>query len=176
MISLVYPIAKHFKYAAEYQAAIPYYLQLISLYSKLCDYCNELEIIKDIQFMLNRIEMDENELARIEIETMVAKADCYKGLGRYTEAYGLYDDVLLFIDDAEYSPTLIDVYYNKGYCLYMVGKVMEAREILLSISEQFKLWENYKKDYFHIISLMASICDSTNDSATQRQLYLESLT
>ena len=107
---------------------------------------------------------------------MVAKADCYKGLGRYTEAYGLYDDVLLFIDDAEYSPTLIDVYYNKGYCLYMVGKVMEAQEVLLSISEQFKLRENYKKDYFRIISLMASICDSTNDSATQRQLYLESLT
>lgn len=176
MISLVYPIAKHFKYAAEYQAAIPYYLQLISLYSKLCDYTNELDIIKDIQFMLNQIEMDENELERLETVTMIAKADCYKGLGRYTEAYGLYDDVLPFIDDTGYTSTLIDVYYNKGYCLYMIGKVMEAQDVLLSISEQFNLRENYKKDYFRFTSLMASICDSTNDSATQRQLYLESLT
>lgn len=148
MISLVYPIAKHFKYAAEYQVAIPYYLQLISLYSKLCDYSNELDIIKDIQFMLNQIEMDENELERLETVTMIAKADCYKGLGRYAEAYGLYDDVLPFIDDTEYTSTLIDVYYNKGYCLYMIGKVMEAQEVLLSISEQFNLRENYKKTIF----------------------------
>jgi len=176
LISLVYPIAKHFKYAAEYQAAIPYYLQLVSLYSKLCDYSNELDVIKDIQFMLNQIEMDEDELDRIETATLIAKADCYKGLGRYTEAYELYDDVLLFIDDTEYTSTLIDVYYNKGYCLYMIGKVVEAQELLLSISEQFNLRENYKKDYFHITSLIASICDSTHDSATQRQLYLESLT
>lgn len=175
-ISFVYPIAKHFKYAAEYQAAIPYYLQLISLYSKLCDYSNELEIIKDIRFMLNQLEMDENELERIEIVTIIAKADCYKGLGRYTEARGLYDEVLSFIDDTAYSQTLIDVYYNKSYCLYMEGKVIEAQEILLSVCELFKLRENYKKDYIHIISLLASICDSTNDSATQRKLYLESLT
>lgn len=176
MISLVYPIAKHFKYATEYQAAIPYYLQLISLYSKLCDYTNELDIIKDIQFIINRIEMDETEIERLETVTMIAKADCYKGLGRFTEAYELYDDMLAIIDGTKYSPTLIDACYNKGYCLYMIGKVLEAQEFLLSIIEQFKLRENYKRDYFHIISLIASICDSTNDSATQRQLYLESLT
>lgn len=174
-ISLVYPIARHFKYAVEYKAAIPYYLQLISLYSKLSDYSNELKIITNIQFMLNQIEMDENELEQIEIVTMLAKADCYKGLGQYIEAYGLYDDVLSFIDDTVYSPILIDVFYNKGYCLYMVGKVTEAQEVLFSINEQFKLRENYKKDYVRIISLIASICDSTNDSATQRQFYLESL-
>lgn len=139
-------------------------------------YSNELDIIKDIQFMLNQIEMDENELEKLETVTMIAKADCYKGLGRYTEAYGLYNDVLPFIDDTEYTSTLIDVYYSKGYCLYMIGKVMEAQEVLLSISNQFNLRENYKKDYYRFTSLMASICDSTNDSATQRQLYLESLT
>ena len=175
-ISLIYPIAKHLKYANKYQAAIPYHLELISLYLKLCDYSNELEIIEDIQFMLNRIEMDENELEQIEIITMIAKADCYKGMGHYAEAHGLYVDILPFIDDTEYSPVLIDVCYNTSYCLYMTGKVMEAQEILLSISEQFKLRENYKKDYIRIISLLASICDSTNDSTTQRQLYLESLT
>lgn len=175
-ISLIYPIAKHLKYASEYHAALPYYLQLISLYSKICDYLNGLEIVKDIQFILKYVEMDENQLERIEIITMISQAGCYKGLGRYAEALEVYDKVISFIDDTEYSQTLIDVSYNKAFCLYMTGKVIEAQDSLLSVCECLQLRENYKKDYIRIISLLASICDSTNDSSTQKQLYLESLT
>ena len=149
-ISLVYPIAKHFNYAAQYPAALPYYLQLIPLYSKLCDYTNELEIIKDIQFILNQIEMDEDGLDRIEMEVMLARADCYKGLGRYTEAFELYNETLAFIDDETYSETLIEVCYSKGFCLYMSGKVIEAQEALLAVCEQFGLQEKYKKDYLSL--------------------------
>lgn len=175
MISLIYPIAKHFRYSTEYQKALPYYIQLVSLYSKLCDYTNELEAIKDIYSILDQIEIDDNELNDIEIGTLLAKAECHKGLGQYTEAYRLYNETLEFIDDVSYSPTLIDVVYNKGYCLYMMGNVLEAQEILRSTCDKFKLRENYKKDYIRIISLLASICDSTNDFSTQKKLYLESL-
>lgn len=174
-ISFVYPIAKHFNYAANYQAALPYYFQLISLYTELCDYTNELNIIKDIQFILNLIEMDEAEIDRLESEVLLAKADCYRGLGQYVEAYELYDEVLSFIDDTMYSQTLIDINYNKSYCLYMNGKVIEAQQTLLTLCKRFNLQEEYKKDYIRIISLLASICDATNDYSTQKQLYIEAL-
>lgn len=175
-IFLVYSIASHFKSATEYQSALPYYLELVSQYSKLCDYTNKLETIKNIQFILNQIEIEENELDKMEIDIMIWRADCYKGLGQYTKAYELYNELLEFIDDETYSQVLIDAYYNKSYCSYMMGKVIEAQEILNLASIKFNLRENHKKDYIRIISLLASICDSTNDSTTQRKFYIESLT
>jgi len=175
-IFLVYSIASHFKSAAEYQSALPYYLELVSQYSKLCDYTNKLKTIKNIQFILNQIELEENELDKMEIDIMIWRADCYKGLGQYTKARELYDELLEFIDDETYSQILIDAYYNKSYCSYMMGKVIEAQEILYLASKKLNLRENHKKDYIRIISLLASICDSTNDSTTQRKFYIESLT
>lgn len=176
IISLEYPIAKHFKYATKYKDALPHYLQLISLYSKICDYTNELEIIKDLRLILNQIEMNEDELDKIETELTIYMADCYTGLGKYQEAHELYEEVLSFFDNTVYSKMLIDVYYKKSYCLYMIGKIIEAQETLNFLCEQFNLLEKHKKDYIRIISLLASICDSTNDTVTQRKLYLESLT
>ncbi len=175
-ISLIYPVAKHFKYATEYQEALPYYLKLISLYSQISDYYNGLRIVKDIQLIIDYIELDENELERIEIVTMMYQANCYKGIGRYEEALEVYDDLLSLTDDSVYSQNLISISYNKAFCLYMTGKILEAQDILLSVCERLQLRKNHKKDYVRIISLLASICDSTNDSITQRQLYLESLT
>lgn len=175
-ISLLYPIAKHFNYAADYQAALPYYLQLVTQYSKLCDYTKELEVIKEIRFILGLIEMDEAELDKIETDMLIAEADCYKGLGRYAEAYESYDEALSYVDDGTYSQALVDVNYYKAYCLYMTGKVIEARQTLLSVGQRFNLQEAHKKDYIRILSLLASICDSTNDFVTQKRLYTEALT
>lgn len=175
-ISLIYPIAKHFYYAADYQAALPYFFQLVSQYSKLCDYTNEMKAVKDIQFILERIELDESELDTMETNVLIAEADCRKGVGQYAEAYELYDKVLSYVDDTAYSQLLIDITYDKAYCLYMAGRVMEAREILLFVCGQFNLQHEHQEDYIRIISLLASICDSTNDPMTQKRLYIEALT
>ena len=175
-ISLLYPIAKHFNYAAEYQTALPYYLQLITQYLKLCDYTKALETIKEIRFILDRIEVDEAESDKIEMDVSIAEGDCYRGLGQYAKAYESYDEALAYIDDAAYSQELIDINYNKAYCLYMTGKVIEAQQTLLSVCEQFNLQEENKKNYIRILSLLASICDSTNDPVTQKNYYINALT
>ncbi len=175
-ISLVYRIAKHFKYAENYQDALSYFRQLVLLYLKICDYKNNLTVIEDIRFIISHLDIDDNKMDQIEYEITIASAECYKGLGQYNEAHDFYMEALSFISETDYSKELIDVFYNKCYCLYMMGRVIEAQDILTFICQHFNLKDKNKKDYIRIISLLASICDSTNNTTMQKKLYIEALT
>ena len=175
-VSYIYPIAKHFQYAMKYQDALAYYLKLLPDYVALCDYNKGLEIVHDIQYILQSPEFDADSFDDISLVVQRAEADCYRGIGNYTTAYELYKDILTYIDFGVYSKTLIEINCDMAYCQYMTGKVNDAQRALQSICNSFNLSENHREDYIRIISLLASMCDSTSDFLTQKQYYIEALT
>lgn len=175
-ISYVYPIAKHYKYAAKYYDALPYYLKLISGYTALCDYTNELTAIRETKHILALVDVELEKLDKLEFSVAKAEADCLTNLGYYENARELYEGILPYIEQTEYSEELIDLKYNMAYCLYMMGKVGEAQQELYKSCDQFELRTKHRAAYIHLATLLASICDSTNDRIAQKRYYAEALT
>ena len=80
-IESIYPIAKHLKYAQNYDTAITYYLDLIIKYEQITDYHHELEMIKDIRYMLDFVDVDKFNLDSLEYNILKSEAHCHKELG-----------------------------------------------------------------------------------------------
>jgi len=175
-ISYTYPIARHFKCAQEYSAALHVYLQLITSYLKICDYSNARETIQTARSVAEYVDLDETSDARIEYTLQRNEALCLKGLGLYEEAYEKYKAAQAHIDSESDTKEYIEISFQMAYCLYMTGKVNEARQRLLSLCDRFHLRENDIDQFIKAISLLASICDATNDTTTQKKYYIEALT
>jgi len=175
-ISYTYPIARHFKCAQEYSAALPVYLQLITSYLKICDYSNAREMIQVARSVAEYVDLDETSDARVEYTLQRNEALCLEGLGLYEEAYEKYKAAHVHINSESDTKEYIEISFQMAYCLYMTGKVNEARQRLLSMCDRFHLRESNTAQYIKAVSLLASICDATNDTITQKKYYIEALT
>ena len=174
-ISALYPIAKHLKYAQNYDVAIIYYLELVSKYERISDYSHELTAIRDIKYMLEYVNWDSLHLDSLEYDVFKAEADCYRNIGEFSKACQVYDECLSYFDIDEFSIPIVELLYPKAYCLYMNGKLDEALKILYHTKEYFEKNNISNLLYMKILSLLASVCDATGDEESQKKYYTRTL-
>lgn len=174
-IAALYPIAKHFKYAQNYDASIVYYIELVSKYERISDYLHELAAIQDIKYMLEYVDLDSLHLDSLEYNVFKAEADCYKNIGNFSKACQIYEECLSYFDINEFSELVVELLYRKAYCLYMNGQLDEALEILYHLKEHFEKNGISNDLYIKLLSLLASICDVTGDRESQKKYYTKAL-
>lgn len=175
-IAALYPIAKHYQYAQNYESAIIYSIELISKYDRISDYAHELNIIQDIKYMLEYIDLDRLHLDSLEYDILKAEADCYRNMGIFTQANNLYEECLNYFNIDEICEPVVELLYQRSYCLYMSGEIEESLKILNYIKEYFERDKIYNYLYIRALSLLASICDSTGDIENQKKYYIKALT
>lgn len=174
-IAVIYPIAKHYKYAQNYDTAIIYYIELISKYESISDYLHELAAIRDIKSMLEYVDFDRLHLDSLENIILKAEADCYRNMGDFPKACQIYEECLSYFDIDDLSESAVELRYQQSYCLYMDGEIEDALKILHRIREHFEKNGIYNYSYIKLISLLASICDATGDSEKQKKYYTKAL-
>lgn len=174
-IESLYPIAKHLKYAQNYDTAITYYLDLIIKYEQITDYHHELEMIKDIRYMLDFVDVDKFNLDSLEYNILKSEAHCHKELGNYDNAYALYEEAKDFLENAEFSEELFEILHLQSYCLYMSGDVEGTLNILNSLLEQVSQSFVNRNLYIKTIALLSSVYDVTGNKNLQKQFFIEAL-
>ncbi|MEH2960541.1 TIR domain-containing protein [Candidatus Merdisoma sp. JLR.KK006] len=174
-IAALYPIAKHFKYAQNYDAAIIYYIELVSKYERISDYIHELAAIQDIKYMLEYVDLDSLHLDSLEYNVFKAEADCYRNIGNYSKACQVYEECLGYFDIDDFSESIVELLYQKAYCLYMSGDLDGTLKILNHIKEHFEKNEIFNVFYIKLLSLLASVCDATGDEESQKKYYTKAL-
>lgn len=174
-IAALYPIAKHYMYAHNYDAAISYYIELIAKYEQISDYIHALAAINNIKNMLEYVDWERLHSDSLEYDILKVEADCYRNIGDFLKAYQIYEECLSYFDIDKLTDTLVEILYQKSYCLYMNGKVEEALTILNYLKEHFEKNKIYNHWYIKILSLLASTCDSTGDIKSQEKYYTTAL-
>lgn len=174
-IAVLYPIARHYKYARNYDAAIIYYIELITKYERISDYLHELKAIKDIKYMLEYLDLDKLNLDSLEYDILKAEADCYKNMGDFPQARRIYDECLSYFDIDELSEPIVEILYQQSYSLYMDGEIDEAFKILNRLKDSFDKRGICNYVYIKLISLLASIFDTTGDTENQKKYYIKAL-
>ena len=174
-IAALYPIAKHYKYAQNYNAAIMFYIELIAKYERISDYIHELAAVHDTKYMLEYVDLDRLHLDSLEYDVFKAEADCYRNMGDFLKAYQIYEECLSYLDTDQLSDTVVEVLYQMSYCLYMNGKVKEAVAKLNHLKEHFEKNSICNHWYIKVLSLLASTCDSTGDIKSQEKYYATAL-
>lgn len=174
-ISIIYPIAKHYKCAQQYESAIIYYLELAAKYDIISDYIHELDTVKIINEMLEYVDLDESNLDSLEYKMLKSEADCYKNLGDFSKAVGIYEECLSYFDPSEMKDDMIDILYNQAYSLYMEGEIQRSFEILKNIKKHYDAHNIHNYQYIKLIALLASVCDTIGGGIRQRSYYTEAL-
>lgn len=174
-ITILYSIAKHYKYAQNYNSAIIYCIKLISKYETISDYMHELNVIKDIKYMLEYVDVDILNLDSLEYDILIKEANCYRNMGNFPKAQKAYEKCLKYFDDDEFSEPMIELLYQRSYSLYMCGEIQESLKILKHIKEYFDKNNICNYLYIQLISLLASVCDATGDMDIQEKYYIKAL-
>lgn len=174
-ISRLFQIAKHYKYAQDYNSSIVYCIELVSKYEKISDYLHELNTIKDIQYMLEYIDLDSMHLDSLEYDMLKAEADCYRNMGDFSKARKIYEECLNYFDLDTYSESMFDLLYQESYSLYMEGEITKSLKMLNGLKEYFESNDISNYSYIKLISLLASVCDSTGDTENQKNYYMQAL-
>lgn len=174
-IDALFPIAKHYGYAKNYNAAIIYYIQLLSKYERISDYIHELNTIKEIKEMLEYIDLDCMDLDSLEYDMLKAEADCYRNMGDYMQACHVYEECLNYLNINEMTEPIFDLLYQFSYSLYMNGEIDRSLKMLNSIKDYFEQNSIYNYLYIKLLSLLASVCDSTGQEENQRKYYIKAL-
>lgn len=174
-IATLYPIVKHYKYAQNYDAAIIYYIELVSKYESISDYLHELTAIQDIKFMLEYVDLDILHLDSLEYNIIKAEADCYRSMGDFPKACRAYEECLSYFDIDELSESVVELLYHQSYCLYMDGEIESAVRTLNCLKEHFEKNGVCNYSYIKLISLLASTCDATGDAESQKKYYAKAL-
>lgn len=174
-IAALYPIAKHYKYAQNYDAAIIYYIELVSKYERMSDYIHELDAIQSIKYVLEYVDLDRLHLDSLEYDIFKAEADCYRNMGDFPKACGIYEECLGYFDIDEFSEPVVELLHQQSYCLYMSGEVESALKILNCMKEYFEKENVCNYSYIKVLSLLASVCDATGDAKSQEKYYAKAL-
>lgn len=174
-ISTLYPIAKHYKCAQNYDAAIIYYIELIAKYERISDYIHELDAIKNIKDMLEYVDLDKLHMDSLEYDIFKAEADCYRNRGNFPKACSAYEECLSYFDTNKISEQVIELLYQQSYCLYMIGEVESALKVLNRLKEDFECKNVHNYSYVKILSLLASVCDATGDAISQEKYYVKAI-
>ena len=174
-IAALYPIAKHYKCAQNYDAAIIFYIELITKYERISDYIHELAAVHDMKYMLEYVDLDSLHLDSLEYDIFKAEADCYRNMGNFLKACQIYEECLSYLDTDPLSDTAVEIIYQNSYCLYMNGMVEEAVEKLNYLKEYFEKNSVCNHWYIKILSLLASTCDVTGDIKSQEKYYATAL-
>lgn len=174
-ITALYPIAKHYKYAQNYDTAIIYYVELVAKYERISDYIHELDAIQNIKYMLEYVDLDKLHLDSLEYDIFKAEADCYRNMGNFPKACRAYEECLSYFDIGKFSEQVVELLYQQSYCLYMSGEVEGALKILNRMKKDFEKENVCNYSYIKIVSLLASACDVTGDAKSQEKYYIKAI-
>lgn len=171
-INFLYPIANHYMYAHEYEFAIKYFIELSTKYERVSDYKHELYAIEKIKYLLQYEDIDLDDL---EYNIQKSEADCYRNLGDYEKATKAYDECLDYFFDNKQDEESFEVYYHQAYCMYMNGEIGQSLAILERMNSEFETKETRNISYIKLISLMASVYDTTGNKEMQKIYYIKAL-
>ena len=174
-IASLYTIAKHYKHADNYNAAISYYIILIQKYELISDYLHELKAIEDVKDILDIADIDETYYHQVKYKLFYAEAVCYKEMGNFSHAYHLFCECIEYIDEMSLDEDRFEIMLSQAYCLYNDGDTEGALDILLALKEQFEKQNIYDKQYIKILSALASVYDSTGQKAEEKTYFIEAL-
>lgn len=174
-ISKIYPIAKHYKYAHNYIAAIKYYIDLIAKYEDISDYQHELEALADIRFMLDNIDefsIDKFNIDEFEYNILKSEANCHKQIGNFHKAYELYGECFDNLEVTQLSDEIFEITFQQSYCLFMDGKVDESLNILLDLKNKFVENQIFDVNYIKTIAFLSSVYDVIGNFKEQKDFYI----
>lgn len=174
-ITILFSVARHYKYAHDYDVAIIYYIELMAKYEQISDYEHELSVIKDIQSMLEYVDLDSLHLDSLEYDMLKAEADCYRNMGKFPQAHHVYEECLDYFELNDLSKPLCELLYQQAYCLYMDGNITNALKILDYVKIYLESNGICDELYIKLISILASVCDATGDWKSQKNYYIRAL-
>lgn len=174
-IAILSPIAKHYMYAQQYEASVIYFLELVTKYETISDYLHELDAINNVNEILSYVDLDDLHLDSLEYNMLKSEADCYRNLGDFPKAVSIYEECLSYFDSSVMDDSQIEVLYQQAYSLYMNGEIQRSFKILSEIKKYYESNRTNNFFYIKVLSLLASVCDTTGDAVSQKKYYIEAL-
>lgn len=174
-IAILSPIAKHYMYAQQYEASVIYFLELIAKYETISDYLHELDAINNVNEILSYVDLDDLHLDSLEYNMLKSEADCYRNLGDFPRAVSIYEECLSYFYSSVMDDSQIEVLYQQAYSLYMNGEIQRSFKILSEIKKNYESNRTNNFFYIKVLSLLASVCDTTGDAVSQKKYYIEAL-
>lgn len=174
-IIYIYSIAKHYKFANNYDAALPYYMELLPKYENISDYLHMLEIIEDIKDISVNVEIEELYQNQLEYTITRAEAICYKEMGKFRQAYLSFCECVYYIDEMSLEKDKFEIFFDQAYCLYNDGDTEGSLNILQKLKKKFEQKATYNIQYIKVLSALASIYDSTGQKKEEKEYFIKAL-
>ena len=157
-------LANYYTNSSNMEKAIIFYFRSIRYSIYLLDYKGALEMIALVISLYNICSSNEN----IYFSLLKLQAYCQHQLGKYKVSSDLYVKILNIKLFSKVERLEISYFYADS--LYFIGKVSEARDILLCLKEELKSITNNKL-LFRVLSELATVYGFFREYGLAREYF-----